>query len=265
VPAIAVNVGNVIGTGIFLKTRVMTCNVGASTTVIAVWVIGGLLALAGAFAYSEVAAMTPEAGGEYVYLRRAYGRLVSFLCGWTFFTLARCGSQAALAVGFAIFMNVAVGGALSRPLFEVPIPGHPLHITLLTVVAAGSIWVIAFLNCRAVARGGQTALGLTSIKVLFLLGLASAALLFGHGDFHHFSESNVGGACEGVADGSPGSALPCSVRCGPTTAGSNVAPLLGEIRNPARNIPRVFTRRDVCGARSLLARHGGLLLRAVAD
>ncbi len=244
VPAIAVNVGNMIGTGIFLKTRVMTCNVGASSTVLAVWVIAGLLALAGAFAYSEVAAMTPEAGGEYVYLRRAYGRLVSFLCGWTFFTLARCGSQAALAVGFAIFMNVAAGGALSRPLFDIAIAGHTLQVTLLTVVAVGSIWIIAFLNSRAVARGGQTALGLTGIKVLFLLGLAGAALLFGHGDFHHFVERNVGGACESVADSARGGLAGLgAAMLGALWAydgWNNVAPLLGEIRNPERNVPRVF-------------------------
>jgi len=244
VPAIAVNVGNMIGTGIFLKTRVMTCNVGASSTVLAVWVVGGLLVLAGAFAYSEVAAMMPEAGGEYVYLRRAYGRLVSFLCGWTFFTLARCGAQAALAVGFAIFMNVATGGALSRPLFEVPLPGHALHVTLLTVVAVGSIWTIAFLNCRPVARGGQTALGLTSIKVLFLLGLACAALLFGHGNFAHFGQSNVGGTCEGVAD---------SARAGLAGLGAAMLGALwaydgwedlnlvgSEVENPQRNFPRAL-------------------------
>jgi APA family basic amino acid/polyamine antiporter len=244
VPAIAINVGNMIGTGIFLKTRVMTCNVGASYTVLAVWVIGGLLALAGAFAYSEVAAMMPEAGGEYVYLRRAYGRLVSFLCGWTFFTLARCGAQAALAVGFAIFMNVATGGALSQPLFEVPLPGHALHVTLLTLVAVGSIWTIAFLNCRSVARGGQTVLGLTSIKVLFLVGLASAALLFGHGDFAHLGESNVGGICEGVADSARGGLAGLgAAMLGALWAydGWNiVAPLLGELKNPERNVPRAF-------------------------
>src|SRR5579863_6330663 len=113
-PAIAVNVGNMIGTGIFLKARVMTCNVGSASTVIALWVVGGLLVLAGAFAYSEVSALMPEAGGEYAYVKRAYGRFASFLCGWTLFIVQKCGSQAALAVGFAIFLNVATGGALEQ-------------------------------------------------------------------------------------------------------------------------------------------------------
>src|SRR5215469_8998950 len=198
-PAIAVNVGNVIGTGIFLKTRVMTCNVGAASTVVWVWVIGGLLALAGAFAYSEVAALMPEAGGEYAYVRRAYGRLASFLSGWTLFTLQKCGSQAALAVGFAIFMNVATGGALEQPVLTWSLYGHPMSLTLLTLVAVASIWVIALINALSVTRGGETAFGLTSIKVAFLLCLAVAAFLFGHGNAAHFAQSNQGGVCEGVA------------------------------------------------------------------
>src|SRR6202044_3331504 len=76
--------------------------------------LAGLLSLAGTFSYSEIAALMPEAGGDYVYLRRAYGRLVGFLYGWMAFTVARAGSQAALAVGLAILMNVALGGALDR-------------------------------------------------------------------------------------------------------------------------------------------------------
>src|SRR5450759_3396185 len=74
--AIAVNVTNMIGAGVFLKTRVMTCNVGGAKTVMLVWVAAGLLSLAGSFSYSEIAAMMPEAGGDYVYLRRAYRRVV---------------------------------------------------------------------------------------------------------------------------------------------------------------------------------------------
>src|SRR5271168_229760 len=111
--AIAVNIANMIGTGVFLKARVMTCNVGGAKTVLLVWVAAGLLSLAGTFSYSEIAAMMPEAGGDYVYLRRAYGKLVGFLYGWMAFTVARAGSQAALAVGLAIFMNVALGGVLA--------------------------------------------------------------------------------------------------------------------------------------------------------
>src|SRR5580658_2388834 len=92
--ATAINVANMIGTGIFLKTRVMTCNVGSPLLVLGVWLAAGLLTLAGTFAYAEVAAMIPEAGGDYVFLSRAYGRLTGFLYGWTNFTIYKTGSQA---------------------------------------------------------------------------------------------------------------------------------------------------------------------------
>src|ERR1700720_3526711 len=143
--AIAVNVANMIGTGVFLKTRVMTCNVGSAKTVLLVWLAAGLLSLAGTFSYSEIAAMMPEAGGDYVYLRRAYGKAVGFLYGWIAFTVARAGSQAALAVGLAIFMNVAFGGALDRWHFEAASFGGHARFGGLTVVALASIWTVALI------------------------------------------------------------------------------------------------------------------------
>src|SRR6202040_3321258 len=139
--AIAVNVANMIGTGVFLKTRVMTCNVGSAKTVRVVWPAAGLLSLAGTFSYSEIAAMMPEAGGDYVYLRRAYGRLVGFLYGWMAFTVARAGSQAALAVGLAIFMNVALGGLLDRWHVGAVLFGQ--YLSGLKVVALLTIWAVA--------------------------------------------------------------------------------------------------------------------------
>src|SRR5881397_1647869 len=102
VAAAAVVIGNVIGTGVFLKARVMTCNVGSPGRVITVWAVAGLLSLAGALTYAELAAMMPRAGGEYVFIRQAYGSLVSFLFGWTRFFVASTGAIASLAAGFAI-------------------------------------------------------------------------------------------------------------------------------------------------------------------
>ena len=80
--AVSVIVGNVIGTGVFLKARVMTCNVGEPMWVIMAWVAAGLLSLAGALTYAELTAMKPQAGGPYVFLRDSYGRISSFLFGW---------------------------------------------------------------------------------------------------------------------------------------------------------------------------------------
>ena len=242
--ATAVNVANMIGTGVFLKTRVMTCNVGSAKTVLVVWLAAGLLSLAGTFSYSEIAAMMPEAGGDYVYLRRAYGRLVGFLYGWIAFTVARAGSQAALAVGLAIFMNVALGGALDRWHVAAGAHAQNLHLSGLTLVALAAIWTVALINCASVAAGGRMALLLTIAKVGLVLSVGIGAFLFAAGDWGHLAQSGIAGTCEGVASSARGGVA----GFGAAMLGAlwaydgwqNVAPLSGEIRDPQRNLPRAF-------------------------
>src|SRR5918999_4595240 len=119
VAAVSIIIGNVIGTGVFLKARVMTCNVGTPGMVLTVWVVAGLLILAGALTYAELAAMMPRAGGEYVFVREAYGRPLGFLYGWMQIFIAKTGSQASLAVAFALFFNELTGGTRSRNFFTV--------------------------------------------------------------------------------------------------------------------------------------------------
>ena len=242
--AIAVNVANMIGTGVFLKTRVMTCNVGDARTVLLVWVAAGLLSLAGTFSYSEIAAMMPEAGGDYIYLRRAYGRLTGFLFGWMSFAVARAGSQAALAVGLAIFMNVALGGALDHSQWQHDVIGWHFHVSGLTLVALCTIWTVALINCASVSTGGRTAVVVTIAKVGLVFGVGLAAFVFAPGDWAHFGASGLDGKCEGVA----GSARGGIAGFGAAMLGAlwaydgwnNVAPLAGEIRDPQRNLPRAF-------------------------
>jgi APA family basic amino acid/polyamine antiporter len=234
--AIAVNVANMIGTGVFLKTRVMTCNVGSTRMVLLVWVAAGLLSLAGTFSYSEVSAMMPEAGGDYVYLRRAYGRAAGFLYGWMAFAVARSGSQAALAVGFAIFMNVALAGQLQQ--------WHVLGMSGLTVVALLAIWVVAAINCLSVVAGGRTALAVTIAKVGLVFGIGVAAFMFSSGSWANLAGSGLSGTCDNVADSARGGIA----GFGAAMLGAlwaydgwqNVAALSGEIRNPQRNLPRAF-------------------------
>ena len=242
--ATAVNVANMIGTGVFLKTRVMTCNVGSAKTVLVVWLTAGLLSLAGTFSYSEIAAMMPEAGGDYVYLRRAYGRLVGFLYGWIAFTVARAGSQAALAVGLAIFMNVALGGALDRWHVAAGANAQNFHLSGLTLVALAAIWTVALINCASVAAGGRMALLLTIAKVGLVLSVGIGAFVFAAGDWGHLAQSGIAGTCEGVASSARGGVA----GFGAAMLGAlwaydgwqNVAPLSGEIRDPQRNLPRAF-------------------------
>src|SRR5262245_62566287 len=122
----AIVVGNVIGTGVFLKSRVMTCNVGTPGRVIAVWIVAGLLSLAGALTYAELAALWPRAGGEYVFVREAYGPRAGFLYGWMQLFIAKTGSQASVAVAFSIFFNDLTGGALDGASFAFELFGRPI-------------------------------------------------------------------------------------------------------------------------------------------
>jgi APA family basic amino acid/polyamine antiporter len=100
----ALVVGTVIGSGVFLKTAVMTQDVGTPALVMAAWVAAGALSLAGALTYAELGAMLPAAGGEYVYLKKSYGEAAAFLFGWQRFIVAGSASIASLGSGFAIFL-----------------------------------------------------------------------------------------------------------------------------------------------------------------
>src|SRR3982750_2057168 len=134
VAAVSVIIGNVIGTGVFLKARVMTCNVGTPGWVIAAWIAAGLLSLAGALTYAELTTMKPVAGGEYVFLRDTYGRLSSFLYGWMQIFIARPGSQAAAGMAFSIGLNDFLDKKLEQTLFSTHIAGLPFEVTTLQLV-----------------------------------------------------------------------------------------------------------------------------------
>ena len=171
IAAISVNVGNIIGTGIFLKARVMTCNVGTPGRVIVVWIVAGLLALAGALTYAELTTMRPHAGAEYVITRDAYGKVWGFLNGWSQFLISRTASAAALAVGFSIFLNDLTRGALSEVYFRFTIPGgYQIPFGRLQIAALITLAVTTLINCAAVAVSGHVASFITILKVLVVLG-----------------------------------------------------------------------------------------------
>jgi APA family basic amino acid/polyamine antiporter len=253
VAAVSIVVGNVIGTGIFLKTRVMTCNVGTPWMVMAVWVAAGLLSLAGALTYAELSAMMPRAGGEYVFLREAYGAPVGFLYGWMQFFIARAGGLAAMSVSFAIFLNILLGGKLDGDYFTTRVFGQTFHFGNLQVVSLLVLALVTLINCAAVIVSGRIAAILTAIKIALVLGIGVGAFAFASGDWSHMAMANAGGACEGVGE---------AARVGVTGFGAAMLGALwayngwndltlvaGEVRNPQRNLP--------------LALIGGMLLVAV--
>lgn len=248
VAAISVIVGNVIGTGVFLKARVMTCNVGEPMWVLMAWIAAGLLSLAGALTYAELTAMKPEAGGPYVFLRDSYGRLSSFLFGWMQMFIARTGSQASVAVVFAIALNDYLGGGLKSTVIETSIFGLPFEVTTLQIVAVMVIVIFTTLNCLSVKLTGQIATFLTFVKIALVLFVALGAFLFATGGtLANFSLAAVGGACEGVADAVRVGSAEYTFLAGFGAAmlgalwgydgWDNLSFVAGEVKDPNRNIP----------------------------
>jgi APA family basic amino acid/polyamine antiporter len=239
--ATSIVVGSVIGTGVFLKARVMMCNVESPGLVIGAWIAAGLASLAGALTYAELAAMMPRAGGEYVFMRQAYGPRLAFIYGWTQFAVAYTGSQAAKGVSFAIFLNILLGGTLSGTYFTMHAAGYSFPFGTLQVVALGIIALVTLVNCAAVAVSGRLSVVLTGIKILLVFGIGVAAFLLAPGAWAHFTMGAAQGTCEGVA---------ASARTGIAGFGaamigalwaydgwSNLSILAGEVKNPQRNIP----------------------------
>ncbi len=248
IAAISVIIGNVIGTGVFLKARVMTCNVGDPTWVILAWVAAGLLSLAGALTYAELTAMKPEAAGPYVFLRDSYGRLSSFLFGWMQMFIARTGAQASVAVVFAIAVNDYLGGALKQTLFATNIAGYPYEVTTLQIIAVVVIIIFTTLNCLSVRMSGQIATTLTGVKIALVLFVALGAFLFATGgSFGNFSLMDTSGTCEGVASAVRFGSSEYTFLAGFGAAmlaalwgydgWDNLSFVAGEVKDPGRNIP----------------------------
>ena len=241
IAAISVNVGNIIGTGVFLKARVMTCNVGTPLRVLAVWIAAGLLALAGALTYAELTTMRPEAGAEYVITRDAYGRVWGFLNGWSQFLISRTASAAALSVGFAIFLNDLVHGKLSEVYFHFTLPGgYQIPFGKLQVVALLTLAVTTLINCAAVSVSGHVASFITILKVLLVLGVGVGAFFYQDGSWAHLTMSNLGGTCEKVAVTGGGFSGFAAAMLGALWAydgWNNVSYVAGEVKHPDRNLP----------------------------
>jgi len=239
--AISVNVANIIGTGVFIKARVMTCNVGTPSMALAVWVAAGLLSLAGALTYAELLAMMPRAAGEYGIMRDAYGRPWGFVYGWTQFMIARSASAAALAVGFAIFLNDFLNGALKPVYFTIHLPYRfDIPFGRLQLVALGAIAVTTLINCAAVKVSGHFATVLTSLKILLVLGVGAGAFIYAGGHWDNLGSANIGGACEGVSVTGGGLAGFGAAMLGALWAydgWNNITFMAGEVKNPQRNLP----------------------------
>jgi APA family basic amino acid/polyamine antiporter len=181
--AVAIVVGTVIGSGIFIVPQTMVKLVGTPQMVFVVWVVGGLLSLAGALSYAELAAAMPQAGGEYVYLNEGYGPLWGFIYGWTQSVVAKSGSIAILATGFfQYFANF--WPELDHIFLTLPIPlgahGSALEIRYGQLLAMVLIVFLAGLNYFGVKVGGDVQVAVTILKVASIALIVVVGLGWGH-------------------------------------------------------------------------------------
>jgi APA family basic amino acid/polyamine antiporter len=177
-------VGIVVGSGIFLTTGLQVSVFPSAGWVLLSWAVGGFLILAGALTYAELGTLFPEAGGQYVYLREAYGPLSGFLFGWKMFLVNMTGSIAALGVAFAAYCGYFVPAlSLSNVLFCIDlgflIPGFALSVSAGQVLAVAVIWAFSLLNIFGVALGKAVQNGLTVIKILAITAFVVLGLLAG--------------------------------------------------------------------------------------
>jgi APA family basic amino acid/polyamine antiporter len=169
-------IGGSIGSGIFLTPATIARDVGSPWLMVAVWVMGGLITLAGALTFSEAAALLPQAGGQYVFLTRAYGGLVGFLFGWAYFLVVNAGGLGALSVAFATYLGFFV----------------PLGPTETKVVAIIGLLLLTSVNVVGVKAGAMFSNVFTVLKLVGIAGLVAVGLSMGSPHTTDFSLSLAG-------------------------------------------------------------------------
>jgi APA family basic amino acid/polyamine antiporter len=179
--ASAVVVGTIIGSGIFRVPSTMMTAVGSSETVYLAWIVGGILSFAGALTYAELGAMKPQAGGEYVYVRDAYGPLLGFLYAWTWFAIAKPASIATIVTGLTDALT-------ALPHFEF-LANKVGPLTVSQIVAIAAVIVISFINYIGIKRAGTFQLIFTILKIAMLIIIALIGFSYSSGTFANFKTS----------------------------------------------------------------------------
>jgi APA family basic amino acid/polyamine antiporter len=233
--AAAVIVSNVIGGGILFTPPQVAASVPSALLFLSTWLVGGLLAFVGAMAYAELAALRPRAGGEYVYLREAYGSLAAFLTGWTSFVAGFTGAIASNALFFAIYLNRFVDGAgNAEPFLVLPLIPRVLQFSFSpqTICALVLVWGLAFVHLRGVGPGTLVGNILATLKVSALVVFVALGFSIGNGSAGNITQGGSVPATNWLL-----ALIPVMF----TYSGWNAAGYIAEeIRNPGRNVPRSF-------------------------
>ncbi len=227
--------GSMIGSGIFIVSSDLARQVKSPGLLIVCWLIGAALTVIAALSYGELAAAMPHAGGQYVYLREAFGRLWGFLYGWTLFLVIQTGTIAAVAVAFAKYSGVFLPSISASHYL---IGAGKLGLTTQQLLAIAVVVLLTAVNTRGIRTGAMVQNVFTFAKVASLLGLVVLGFLLGRNpqaiaaNFHDFWR-NASWSWATVA-------LIGSAMVGPlfsSDAWNNVTFTAGEVRNPKRNLP----------------------------
>jgi APA family basic amino acid/polyamine antiporter len=218
-------VGVVIGSGIFLVPAEMMQAAGSARLVYLAWIVGGIFSFFGALTYAELGAMKPQAGGEYVYIRDAYGPLAGFLCGWTWTIVVKPSSLAAIAIGIVrILANFPQLSFLSIHIGSSPFTWGQL-------AAIAFVFFISAINYTGVRRAGNFQLAFTLLKIILIVGIAVLAFST-RGDWGHFAQ-RYPAAPAGIV----GFAAALTAALWAYDGWSDLNMVAEEIRSPERNIP----------------------------
>jgi basic amino acid/polyamine antiporter, APA family len=230
--ASAVVIGTIIGSGIFLVPAEMMQAVGSAKLVYLAWLVGGLLSFFGALTYAELGAMKPQAGGEYVYVRDAYGPLGGFLYGWTWFVIAKPASVATIATGL-----VRILGTFSTfSFFSQNAVPNPLPITFGQLVAILAAVLISLLNFLGIKKAGEFQLVFTVLKVAIILAIV-AICFGGTGNATSQGWSNFAGTFSGAKGGITGFMAALVAALWAYDGWNDLNMVAGEVKTPERSIP----------------------------
>jgi len=229
--AIAVVVGTIIGSGIFLVPAEMMQAVGSAKLVYLAWLVGGMLSFFGALTYAELGAMKPQAGGEYVYVRDAYGPLGGFLYAWTWFIVAKPASVATVVTGLVRIL----GTFRIFSFFSANMVSTPFAITWGQLVAIAAGIFISFLNYIGIKKAGEFQLVFTLLKVAIILSIVIVCFSGGSGAGGGWS--NFAGIFIGAKGGIAGFMAALVAALWAYDGWNDLNMVAGEVKQPERSIP----------------------------
>ena len=226
--ATAVVVGTIIGSGIFLVPHEMMRATGSSGMVYLAWIVGGILSLFGAMTYAELSAIMPYTGGEYVYLRRAYGDLTAFLYMWTWFAVAKPASIASVTMGLARTLAIFHSFAW----LDHRVPNAPFPLDWGQIFAITIAWIITGLNYLGIKKAADFQLVFTWLKVILILVIAGFcfAALTGHWNNFATTFAHAHGGFSGFM-------IALIAALWAYDGWNDLTMVSGEVRNPERNLP----------------------------